>query len=108
MIQNQHQLPEGWDEKRVRDVITYYERQTENAAVAEGEAAFAEYAQGNEPHHLNTMWAIVRNGRIELLEKTNLQEGTKLLVTFLPDEEARFWTRISESAADAIWDRRRG
>lgn len=36
----QSQYPPGWDEKRVRDVLEYYERQTEDEAIAEDEAAF--------------------------------------------------------------------
>ncbi|HBL26315.1 MAG TPA: hypothetical protein DD490_05715 [Acidobacteria bacterium] len=35
------QLPTGWDEKRVRDVLEYYESQTEDEAVAEHEAALS-------------------------------------------------------------------
>ena len=34
------QFPPGWDEERVRRVIAHYERQTEEEAVAEDEAAF--------------------------------------------------------------------
>lgn len=33
-------FPIGWDEERVRRIITYYEEQTEEEAVAEDEAAF--------------------------------------------------------------------
>jgi hypothetical protein len=32
-------FPRGWNEKRVQDVIAYYDRQTEDEAVAEYEAA---------------------------------------------------------------------
>ena len=32
--------PPGWDEDRVRRVLEHYERQTEEEAVAEDEAAF--------------------------------------------------------------------
>jgi hypothetical protein len=32
-------FPRGWNEKRVRDVIAYYDRQTEDEEVAEYEAA---------------------------------------------------------------------
>lgn len=35
-------FPPGWDEARVRDVIEHYENQTEEEAVAEDEAAFAD------------------------------------------------------------------
>jgi hypothetical protein len=34
-------FPPGWDEQRVRDVLEHYETQTEEEAVAEDEAAFA-------------------------------------------------------------------
>jgi len=33
-------FPPGWDEERVRRVLEHYERQTEEEAVAEDEAAF--------------------------------------------------------------------
>lgn len=32
-------FPQGWDEKKVKDVIAYYEQQTDEEAVAEDEAA---------------------------------------------------------------------
>jgi len=35
----QTQFPPGWDENRVREVLGHYEMQTEEAAVAEDEAA---------------------------------------------------------------------
>ena len=36
----QSNFPPGWDEERVRRVLAYYEKQTEEEAVAEDEAAF--------------------------------------------------------------------
>jgi hypothetical protein len=36
----QNRFPPGWDEDRVRRVISYYEQQDEEEAVAEDEAAF--------------------------------------------------------------------
>ena len=36
----QNRFPAGWDEARVRSVLEHYERQTEDEAVAEDEAAF--------------------------------------------------------------------
>jgi hypothetical protein len=36
----QSRFPPGWDEERVRRVLTHYEEQTEEEAVAEDEAAF--------------------------------------------------------------------
>lgn len=37
-----NQFPTGWDEERVQSVIRHYERQTEDDAVAEDEAARAD------------------------------------------------------------------
>ena len=34
---------------------------------------------------LTTFWATVRNGKIELLDLTELPEGTKAIVTLLPE-----------------------
>jgi hypothetical protein len=36
---NERKYPPGWDQKRVRSVLAHYEQQTEEEAVAEGEAA---------------------------------------------------------------------
>lgn len=45
--------------------------------------------------------AIVREGRIELLEEVELPEGTEVLVTPLPDES--FWLSASEGSLDSVW-----
>ena len=37
--------PKGWDEKRVRTVLSHYEKQTEEEAEAEDEAAFKNRTQ---------------------------------------------------------------
>ena len=37
---NKDRFPAGWDEKRVRKVLLYYEKQLEEETVAEDEAAF--------------------------------------------------------------------
>ena len=47
--------------------------------------------------------AIVREGRIELLEEVEIPEGTELLVTPLTDDSG-FWLGASESSLDAVWD----
>jgi hypothetical protein len=36
----QSKFPPGWDENRVKEVISHYESQSEDEAVAEDEAAF--------------------------------------------------------------------
>ena len=47
--------------------------------------------------------AIVREGRIELLEEVEIPEGTEVLVTPL-DNESKFWLNASESSLDSVWD----
>jgi hypothetical protein len=47
--------------------------------------------------------AIVRGGRIELLEEVEILEGTEVLVTPLADENG-FWLSASESSLDPVWD----
>jgi hypothetical protein len=54
---------------------------------------------------LNTLWAVVRGEKIELLEKAVIPEGTKVLVTVLTaDNESEFWLKTSQVSLDAIWD----
>ena len=53
---------------------------------------------------LTTLWATVRNGKIELLDLTELPEGTKAIVTLLPDDETDFWLQSSQSSLDTIWE----
>lgn len=52
---------------------------------------------------MNTVRAIVREGKIQLLEEIDLPEGTEVLVTPLLDE-TDFWRRASGSSLDAVWD----
>lgn len=51
---------------------------------------------------LNTIRAVVREGRIELLEEVDIPEGTEVLVT--PLIETEFWLKASESSINSIWD----
>jgi hypothetical protein len=51
-----------------------------------------------------TLWATVRQGKIELLESTELAEGTRVLVTLLPDDETEFWLQGSQTSLDAVWN----
>jgi hypothetical protein len=53
---------------------------------------------------LKTVWATVRQGKIELLESADLPEGVRVLVTVLPDDEAQFWVNLSQTSLDAVWD----
>ena len=51
-----------------------------------------------------TLWAIVRQGKIELLEQTEIPEGTRVLVTLLSEDESEFWHSTSRVSLDAVWD----
>jgi hypothetical protein len=53
---------------------------------------------------LNTLWATVRQGKIELLESAERPEVVRVLVTVLPDNEAQFWVDASQTSLDAVWD----
>ncbi len=53
---------------------------------------------------MNTIWAVVREGRIVPLEKVEAPEGTRALVTLIPEEESDFWVAASESSLDKVWD----
>jgi predicted DNA-binding antitoxin AbrB/MazE fold protein len=50
-----------------------------------------------------TLRAVIREGRIEPLEQVDLPEGSKALVTLLPDEEAEFWLGAGQASLDSIW-----
>jgi hypothetical protein len=52
----------------------------------------------------NPIRAIVREGKIELLEPMDLPDGTALLVTPLVEEDALFWAGVSHRALGDIWD----
>jgi hypothetical protein len=52
---------------------------------------------------LKTLWAVIREGKIELLEHADLPEGSKVLVTLLSDDETDFWLHASQVSLDAIW-----
>jgi len=53
---------------------------------------------------VKTLWATVRQGKIELLESEELVEGTKLLVTLLPSNETDVWQQTSQPSLDAVWN----
>ena len=48
--------------------------------------------------------AIVRNGRIELLDDVQLPEGTEILLVLTPREESQFWMDASLGSLDAVWN----
>jgi hypothetical protein len=53
---------------------------------------------------LKTLWATVRYGKIELLKSEELPEGTRVLVTLLPDDETEFWLQTSQTSFSSVWD----
>ena len=53
---------------------------------------------------LTTIRAVVRDGKIELLEPVSLHEGVQVLVTVLSDEEQSFWQDASSSSLKQVWD----
>jgi len=55
---------------------------------------------------MNTVWAVVREGRIVPLENLDVPEGTRVLVTVLPEDDSSFWLAVSESSVDSAWDNR--
>ncbi len=46
--------------------------------------------------------AVVREGRIELLEELDIPEGTEVVITPVNGDD--FWLRSGEPSLDAIWD----
>jgi hypothetical protein len=52
---------------------------------------------------LRTLHAVVRAGKVELLEGAEIPDGTRALVTLLPDEETDFWLRAGETALANVW-----
>jgi hypothetical protein len=53
---------------------------------------------------LNTIWGVVRNGKVEPAEQTNLPEGARVLLTVMQDEDVIFWRRLSEESLKSVWD----
>ncbi len=53
---------------------------------------------------INTIWAVIRDGKIVPLEEVTVPEGTRALVTLLPEEDTGFWLAASESSLSEVWD----
>jgi len=51
-----------------------------------------------------TLRAVIRDGKVELLERQDLPEGARVLVTLLPDDDVLFWQQASQATLDRIWD----
>jgi len=52
---------------------------------------------------INTIWAVIRDGKIVPLEAVTVPEGTRALVTLLPEEDTGFWLTASESSLHEVW-----
>lgn len=53
---------------------------------------------------MNTLWAVVRDGKIFPEEPVDLLDGQRVLITILSEEEQTFWLEATRSSLDAIWD----
>ena len=54
---------------------------------------------------LQTVWAVIHDGKIEPLEGVAFPEGAKVIVTFLPEEdEPHFWLSASKISLAEIWE----
>ncbi len=51
-----------------------------------------------------TVWATFSQGKVELSEPIAIPEGTRILVTILPDDESNFWLKASQTSLAAVWD----
>jgi hypothetical protein len=52
---------------------------------------------------INTIWAVIRDGKIVPLQDVNVPDGTRALVTLLPEDEADFWLVASASSLSEVW-----
>jgi hypothetical protein len=53
---------------------------------------------------MQTLWAVIHGGKIELAEPADLPEGARVLVTLLPEDESRFWADASQTSLATVWD----
>ncbi len=54
---------------------------------------------------MKTVWAVIREGKIELLENISLSEGARVLVTLMPDDdEQQFWLDVSDRSLAEVWE----
>ena len=51
-----------------------------------------------------TVWATFLQGKIDLSEPIAVPDGTRVLVTILPNDEHEFWLKTSQISLDAVWD----
>ncbi|MEC4893241.1 MAG: hypothetical protein SAQ54_09555 [Oscillatoria sp. PMC 1050.18] len=69
---NKSEFPPGWDEKRVKNLLNYYEQQTEAEAVIEDESAF----ESDEQTMMQIPTALVDVVRELIIKYQNYQTET--------------------------------
>lgn len=52
----------------------------------------------------NKVRAVVRDGKLDLLDPVEIPDGTSVVVTILPEDESPFWINSSQSALDEVWN----
>ncbi|MCA1589414.1 MAG: hypothetical protein LC734_03290 [Acidobacteria bacterium] len=52
---------------------------------------------------LETIWAVVHDGKIEPVGEIDAPEGTRALVTLLVEDEDSFWQEASAESLNDIW-----
>ena len=54
---------------------------------------------------LQTVWAVIHDGKIEPLEGITFPDGAKVIVTLLTEEdEPHFWLSASETSLADVWE----
>ena len=53
---------------------------------------------------INTVWAVVQDGRIRTLDTITAPEGTRVLVTLLIEDETDFWLNLSSLSTGDVWN----
>jgi hypothetical protein len=53
---------------------------------------------------LNSLWAVVHDGRIELTEPAELLDGSVVLVTVVSQGDDSFWQQASMASLNSVWD----
>ncbi|NEQ38645.1 MAG: hypothetical protein F6K40_21185 [Okeania sp. SIO3I5] len=56
---------------------------------------------------LKTFWGRVKQGKIELLEPSELLEGTQVLITLISGDESEFWLQASQILGSVELDKSR-
>jgi hypothetical protein len=51
-----------------------------------------------------SVWAVVREGRVELSEPLDAPDGATVLVTVLSDLSQAFWAAVSRDALAGVWE----